>query len=163
MNRENQEWMKKILAVLAIVIIGILLFHIVSVASFNQHEYKVQAPMGIGNATRVVAGPLMILHEIYLALLLIWILAILVLSVKRKGTYSKPDFYIYLLLPSGAFLTYIFETVMSADFTMLPVFYVIVDVVLAVRYDRAHLHDISSIIAESHEVHESRGVRCPRP
>ena len=42
MNRDNQEWMKKTLAVLAVLIIAVLVCHIVSVVSFNQHEYVVQ-------------------------------------------------------------------------------------------------------------------------
>ena len=42
MNRDNQEWMKKMLAVLAVLIIAVLVCHIVSVVSFNQHEYVVQ-------------------------------------------------------------------------------------------------------------------------
>ncbi len=46
MNRDNQEWMSKALAVLAVIIIAVLLFHVVSVVSFNQHEYTIRKKDG---------------------------------------------------------------------------------------------------------------------
>ena len=39
----------------------------------------------------------------------------------------------------------------------MPFLYTIGDVVVALRYDQAHLHDISFLIAEQHERHGTRG------
>ena len=114
-------------------------------------------PSGMGNVTKIGIGPLMAIHFIYLGLLLLWLIAIFRSAIRRRGTYSKMDFFIYMLLPTGAFLMYAVETLGALDYSMLPVFYTVIDLVFAFRYDGAHLHDISAIIAESHTSHEIRG------
>ena len=120
-------------------------------------------PSAAGNITRTGAGPLMPLHFLYLGLLLLWLIALFFSAVRRRGTYPKVDLFIYLLLPSGAFLLYMVETLGSLSYTLLPVLYTASDLVLALRYDRMHLHDISALIAESRAEHELRGYVALRP
>ena len=64
------------------------------------------ADTGMGKSVVVTSGPLKVLHYLYLFGLMIWIFAIVLISLRRKGAYSKRNLLIYLSLPVIALAIY---------------------------------------------------------
>ncbi len=112
---------------------------------------------GMGHATRTTYGPLMSIHFIYLALLMVWVIGALVVGFIRKGSYSRKNLMVYTVALGTGILIYALEIAFSADFTLLPILYTIADVIIAFRYDRAHRYDLTFIIAEHQKQNEARG------
>jgi HD-GYP domain-containing protein (c-di-GMP phosphodiesterase class II) len=111
----------------------------------------------MGQAVKVTGGPLSFIHHIYLGILIVCMAALFAVSMFRRGTYSKRNLAIYMLMPIGAFFVYFIENALSADYSMLPVLYTIADVIIVLRYDNAHMDDISTMVAERHEGNETHG------
>ncbi|MCR5109145.1 MAG: HD domain-containing protein [Lachnospiraceae bacterium] len=112
---------------------------------------------GIGTATKMTSGPLKIFHWIYLAAMLLGIVAAIVFAYIKRGTYSRKTLLLFtLLLISGLFI-YGVETVIDIDFSTLPFLYTVVDVVIAFNYDNVHTHDINYLISEQQKHYGTRG------
>ena len=112
---------------------------------------------GMGTSVQTANGPLKLLHAYYLLGLLVCLFLIVLISLRKKGSYSGRNLVISLSLPLGALLLYYLERRLAAPFSLLPVLYTLGDLVIALRYDKAHLHDISFLIAEQHEHNGTRG------
>ncbi len=112
---------------------------------------------GQGVSVETSAGPLKILHQVYLIFLLLWILMILLISLKRQGWYSQKNLFVLLYLALGAFIIYFISASFSYRFSPLPFLYTLADVVVVWRYDSAHVHDISLLIANQHDRQGTRG------
>lgn len=111
----------------------------------------------LGHVTKTTYGPLMIIHFIYLAVLLLWMLEIFIVGFVKKGAYSRRNLLTYSVLLGTGLVIYFVEIKISAPFTMLVFLYTIADVVIALRYDSAHAHELDFLIAEHQKRHEKRG------
>ena len=112
---------------------------------------------GMGYATKTVGGPLMFVHYIYLFVLIVWMLILILISRKKAGEYSRKNLLVYMAFLIAGLLIYFIQVFINFPFSFLPFLYAAADVLLAVRYDYAHRHDISYLIAEKDKNHESRG------
>jgi HD-GYP domain-containing protein (c-di-GMP phosphodiesterase class II) len=112
---------------------------------------------GLGTATKMVNGPLKIVHWIYLILVLSIIIALMIMAIVRKGTYSRRTLILYSLLTGVGILVYIIESILDVDFSNLPALYVTADILIALNYDHAHTHDIACLISEQQKYHGTKG------
>ena len=112
---------------------------------------------GLGTATKMVNGPLKIVHWIYLILVLGIIIALMIIAIVRKGTYSRRTLTLYSLLTGVGILVYIIESILDVDFSNLPALYVTADILIALNYDHAHTHDIACLISEQQKYHGTKG------
>ncbi|MCR5100015.1 MAG: HD domain-containing protein [Butyrivibrio sp.] len=112
---------------------------------------------GMGIATKMVSGPLKIVHWIYLAGIFSAIIGLIALAYFKNGTYSRRTLYLYTTLLGIGLIIYVIETFIDVDFSSLPILYVMSDLMIAVNYDHAHTHDISCIISEQQKYHGTRG------
>lgn len=110
-----------------------------------------------GSVTKMSGGPLRIFHYVYLALVMAAIIAIIILGFIRKGRYSRRALIIYAVLASAGIVIYAVEWAVDIDFSLLPFLYVISEVLIAIEYERIHMHDITYVIAEHQKDHGSRG------
>ena len=111
----------------------------------------------LGTATKMVNGPLKIVHWIYLILVLGIIIALMIMAIVRKGTYSRRTLTLYSLLTGVGILVYIIESILDVDFSNLPALYVTADILIALNYDHAHTHDIACLISEQQKYHGTKG------
>ncbi len=125
----------------------------------NQLYYATMTitPTPWGTVTKMTSGPLKIIHWIYLVAILGGILTLIVIAQLRKGTYSRRSLMLYTVMSLAGLALYVVETVIDVDFSMLPVLYVVADILIAVNYDHAHTHDISCLISEQQKYHGTRG------
>lgn len=112
---------------------------------------------GLGTATKMVNGPLKIVHWIYMILVLGIIIALMIMAIVRKGTYSRRTLTLYSLLTGVGILVYIIESILDVDFSNLPALYVTADILIALNYDHAHTHDIACLISEQQKYHGTKG------
>lgn len=112
----------------------------------------------LGSKTILTAGPLRIGHYIYLALMVLWLVAILVISFKKKGAFAKGNLFIYMIIMSCGVIIYFIEGVCGADFSLLPILYTVADLTIAARYDYAHKHDISLVITDHRKQDNTKGL-----
>ncbi|MCR5691064.1 MAG: HD domain-containing protein [Eubacterium sp.] len=112
---------------------------------------------GMGTATKMESGPLKIYHWIYLGIMLLAILAVVIVALLKRGTYSRKSLALYTALTASGLMLYGIETFVDVDFSNLPLLYMIADVVIALEYDRSHTHDISSLISQDKKSHGARG------
>lgn len=110
-----------------------------------------------GSVTKMTGGPLRPFHFIYLGIVLVAILAVLILGFLRKGRYSRRSLIIYSVLVAAGIVIYAVEWIVDLDFSLLPFLYVISEVLIAVEYERIHMHDITYVIAEHQKDHGTRG------
>ncbi|MCR5088280.1 MAG: HD domain-containing protein [Oscillospiraceae bacterium] len=110
-----------------------------------------------GTVTKVTDGPLRFLHWVYLAFVTVCIFALLVTAIIRKGTYSRRSLWLYTTLMSAGLVVYVAETLLDVDFSTLPILYVLADIMIAMNYDHAHMHDISGLISEQQENYGQKG------
>lgn len=112
---------------------------------------------GMGTATKMISGPLKVCHWIYLLFMLGIIVALMVVAIVKKGTYSRRTLTLYSLLTGAGILIYILETIIDVDFSNLPTLYVTADILIALNYDHAHTHDIACLISEQQKYHGTKG------
>ena len=112
---------------------------------------------GEGYATEATYGPLIIIHFIYLGCLMVWAIGALVLGFLRQGSYSRKNLLVYTSALGAGLLIYAIDIAFATEVTMLPVLYTIADVVIALRYDRAHGYDLSFLITEHQKKPDARG------
>ncbi len=110
-----------------------------------------------GTITKMVSGPLKVVHWIFLTIVLAVIITVLVAAFYRKGTYSRRSLWMSTALVSAGLVIYVVETVVDADFSMLPVLYVAADLMLAHNYDHGHMHDITGLISQEKEESSQKG------
>ena len=111
----------------------------------------------LGNAVKMTNGPLKTTHTLFLLVLLVCIVMVALLGRRRSGAYSRRNLIIYLSLPVAGLAVYGLESAFSSNFSLLPFLYTVGSLVIALRYDQAHIHDISFLIAEHHERNGTRG------
>ncbi|MCF0129668.1 MAG: HD domain-containing protein, partial [Pseudobutyrivibrio sp.] len=107
--------------------------------------------------TKTTDGPLKIIQTAYIGVMLALIIAAIVVSIIRKGKYSRKTLFNYAIIILIGLLMYIVEMVADADFTMLPFLYVVVDVLIAIDYDHIHMHDISALISDQQNFFSTKG------
>ena len=112
---------------------------------------------GMGYATKMVSGPLKSIHYVYLSALCVGLFSLLIISLRKKGTYSRRIVMIYLALMSTGLVLHFLEFVFSLNFSLLPYLYVAGDVLIAADYEYTHAHDISCLIAEYQNSASERG------
>ncbi len=112
---------------------------------------------GIGIATQKTGGPLRAVHYVFLGAILLCMVIIAVIGIRKKGAYDRDNLNIFLLLSIGSMVMYTLEGVFELDFSMLPFLYTVADVIIAMRYDHSHIHDIDLLVAEHHDHHDARG------
>ncbi len=110
-----------------------------------------------GSVSKVVDGPLNIIHNIYLAVLVLVIACIVIAAYIKNGTYSRRTMFMYTIGSIGALLVYVAEQINDAKFTVLPMIYVIIDITILVNYDRTLAHDVSAIMSVHQIDQGSRG------
>ncbi|MCR5481500.1 MAG: HD domain-containing protein [Clostridia bacterium] len=146
---------------LKILVYGIALVHmaVICLCVHNNLYYKTLeiVDTGIGMATKMTPGPLMKFHVIYLVIVLMALVAVLVVSFLRRGTYSRRNLTLYASVVGLGISVYVIELLNDMDFSLLPFLYIIGDFVIAIDYDYAHTHDISCLISEQQNYHGTRG------
>lgn len=149
-----KSWIK-----LVAYIVGFVHLFIIWLCFDNDLYYKNMTLIdtGLGTATKMVNGPLKIVHWIYMILVLGIIIALMVIAIVRKGTYSRRTLTLYSLLTGVGILVYIIESILDVDFSNLPALYVTADILIALNYDHAHTHDIACLISEQQKYHGTKG------
>ena len=117
----------------------------------------------MGTAVRTVPGPLKILHLPYMAVMVGVLMAVVVLAVRRRGTYPLLHFIAYLALPLLTMVLYGVELLLDTGFSLIPLLYGLGAVMIALRYDKAHAYDIGFLMAESHREDEEKGYLAVSP
>ncbi|MCR5772850.1 MAG: HD domain-containing protein [Butyrivibrio sp.] len=112
---------------------------------------------GMGTATKMISGPLMAIHWIYLTIVLGIMLALMIVAFVKKGTYSRRTLALYSILTGLGIFVYVIEKLMDVDFSNLPALYATADVLIALNYDHAHTHDIACLISEQQKYHGTKG------
>ncbi len=110
-----------------------------------------------GTVTKMTSGPLKILHWVFLTIVAAAIITLLVAAITRKGTYSRRSLWMATFLLAAGLVIYAVETLVDANFSMLPVLYVAADMMLAHNYDHAHMHDITGLISQEKEESNLKG------
>lgn len=111
----------------------------------------------LGNATKMVSGPLKIIHYVFLAGIVLWFLGIMLASFIRRGTYSRKTFALYSAIVGAGVVAHLAESLLNADFTTLPFIYAIGDVAIAMKYDYVHMHDIVYVLSNQQKHYGARG------
>ena len=111
-----------------------------------------------GNATKLSGGPLRIYHYIYLGIIMAVIVGILLAGYLRKGLYSRRGLMVYSVLTVVCMVMYIIEWAIDIDFSLLPFLYVTSDILIAIQYDRIHMHDLFFVEAEHQRKHGDHGL-----
>ena len=111
----------------------------------------------LGSATKVEGGPMMLAHYMYLAYMVLWMAAILYVSIKKRGEFAKSNLFTYMVIMIGGIIAYFMEGVFKVDFSMLPVIYTLADLTVVARYDYAHKHDITYLIAGQRKKDTTKG------
>ncbi len=151
----------KVSPVAKIVGYGIVFIHALMVwASFGTGMYYTSFEVtqtALGSVSHSTAGPFKSVHNIYLAIVILAIIAVLMYAHFKKGTHSRRMLYNYSVVAMLLVFIYAVETVLDVDFTMLPYLYTACGVGIALSYDRMHLHDISCILSQQQKYHGNRG------
>ncbi len=111
----------------------------------------------LGTATKMTSGPLKPLHWIYLALIVACIVIALAAAIFRKGTYSRRTLWLYTAMITTGVIIYMTETLIDVDYSVLPVLYVLAEIMIAMNYDHAHMHEIDSLVTGQQENNMDRG------
>lgn len=111
----------------------------------------------VGSITKTSGGPLKAIHWVYLSIVFLIIVGLMVTAIIKKGTYSRRTFWLYAVLLIIGIFIYGIESIQDVDFTSLPVLYVLSDIMIAMNYDHAHMHDIASLISEEKEYSGTKG------
>ena len=112
---------------------------------------------GMGTATKMVSGPFKVLHWIYLLVMFGIMLALMIVAVVKKGTYSRRTLALFSLLTGLGIVIYVVEAILDVDFSNLPALYATADILIALNYDHAHTHDIACLISEQQKYHGTKG------
>ena len=120
-------------------------------------------PSDDGTITKMESGPLRIYHYSYLAIILSIIIGLIVAGFIKKGSFSRRSFQIYAVLTLLGVIVYAIEWAVDIDYSLLPFLYVLNDILIAVQYDRIHMHDVSCIISEHQKDYGSRGYAAFDP
>lgn len=110
-----------------------------------------------GTITKMESGPLRIYHYIYIAIILAVIIAILITGFLKKGSFSRRSLHIYACVTLLGVSVYVVEWLTDIDFSLLPYLYTFGDILVAIQYDRIHMHDITFIATEHQKEHGTRG------
>lgn len=110
-----------------------------------------------GTVAKMTPGPLKIIHVVYLIVVLLVILGILVVAHIKNGTHSRRILYHYSVVEAAFIIVYAVESFMNIRFSWLPYLYVLSVMIIAMNYDRMHMHDISSIISQQQKYYSRRG------
>ena len=113
---------------------------------------------GDGYATRMVGGSFMFTHLTFMLAMLIVIIGIVSIFQARKKNYSRRTLMIFMLLVGAGIAVYAVEYVLDTNFSSIPYLYMTGDVVIALNYDRVHVHDISNLISDNQIQHNTRGL-----
>lgn len=114
-------------------------------------------PTVLGSATKMTSGPLKLYHYVFLGGIAAWFFGMLLVSIMRKGTYSRRAFAIFCILVSMGMMANVVEGIIDADFTVLPFLYVAGDVAIALNYDYVHTRDIGFVISSQQKLYGARG------
>jgi len=117
----------------------------------------------MGTAVHFAPGPLKVLHTAYIAFMMGVLLSVLVLAVRRRGSYPLLHFVAYLMLPLLTMLLYGVEVALGAGFSLTPVLYGLGAVMIAFQYDKAHSYDIDFLIADAHREEKEKGYLAVTP
>lgn len=138
---------------------SVLQLGIVCLCSTNVLYYsKIEVvESSLGHATNTTYGPLAAIHFVYLGFLIASIIAVIVLGLRKKGDYDRMNLMIYASFLEASVIIYFVEVFTAAEFTILPFLYTAADVIIAVRYDSSHRHDLSLLISEHQKHHQEKG------
>ncbi|MBO7662633.1 MAG: HD domain-containing protein [Clostridia bacterium] len=112
---------------------------------------------GDGYATRMTGGSFAFTHIAFFLAILIVVIGAAAIIRARKKTYSRRTLALYIVLVGIGMLIYTLEYILNTDFSALPFLYMIGDVLIALYYDRSHMHDIFALISQNEKNHNSRG------
>ncbi len=110
-----------------------------------------------GTITKMTSGPLKMVHWVFLSIVLAANIAVLIMAIIRKGTYSRRSLGLCAGLMGAGLLIYCVETLVDVSYSALPYLYVLADLLLAANYDHVHMHDISGLIIAEKESRSLQG------
>lgn len=110
-----------------------------------------------GTSTRMTSGPLKITHYIFLLALLLAFLVTLTMGFVRKGNGSKKNLIVYSGFGIAVIIIYTVETILNADFSVLPGLYVVGSFLITLNYDITQSHNIYNLISEKQTQTSLRG------
>ena len=146
---------------------GVAVMHIaiVSLCVNNRLYYKTLTVIetGAGYATKMTGGPLKLFHYVYLGGIFAALVAVMIVGLLRKGTYSRRSLLTYVVLVSVGIVLHMIEMFADIDFSLLPYLYVVGEFVIAMDYDYAHMHDIEHLIANNRAYQGARGFAAFGP
>ena len=157
---QTKGWMKAVVYSAACIHIALVC---IGVHSDLYYHSMTIIPTALGNATKMISGPLKVFHYVFLAGLALWFLGIILTSIIRRGAYSRRSFALFGILVSVGLAVNVAEGFIDADFTMLPFFYVIGDIVIALNYDYVHTHDIGYVLSSQQKHYGARGFVAVSP
>ncbi|MCR4876692.1 MAG: hypothetical protein K5922_05945, partial [Clostridiales bacterium] len=114
-------------------------------------------PTAMGNATKMTDGPMKPFHYVFLGAVFIWLMVMLILGIRRNGTYSRRSLIYFGSALGIGLLTHLLEGIADSDFTILPALYVLAELIIVLDYDYSHAHDISCVLADLQEKSRNRG------
>ena len=107
-------------------------------------------------AGRITEGPLRRFDSIFMLLVVLAFVIIMIIGFVKKGGYTRGTLirnYIFLSLALGI---YMFEEFVHLNFSLRPYLYCLVEILLAVTYDKIHIHDISALMSAQQDIEQGR-------
>jgi len=111
---------------------------------------------GDGYASRMLGGFNAFQHYAFLLAVIILIACVAALLRARKKNYSQRSVAGYMAFVTAWVALYTVEGVLNTEFSGLPFFYMLANVMLALTYDQVRSHDISGLIANTQKTASSR-------
>lgn len=148
-------WFKTIIYALAF---AHLLFVCMNVhTKLYYSDVSIQFVPNMGMAVKYGSGALKVIHYIYLGLMAVLIIAASARAHLKKGNYSRKTLDIYIGAVAAAMIIYVVESVMDFGFSLLPILYTVMDVMLYYNYDRVYCHNIAALVSINNVSHENIG------
>lgn len=110
-----------------------------------------------GSVTKMTAGPLKVIHIIYLIAVMAIMLGFLVRMYIIKGTHSRVLLHSYSIIAILFIIIYGVESLVDVDFTILPYLYVLCQTIIMLNYDHIRMHDISCVISNQQNYFSANG------
>ncbi len=136
---------------------GELLLVWLSVFNNNYYTSIELIDTGYGISTKMHSGPLKPLHYIFLAIIFIVLIGALVYGHMNKKMFSRKNLMLYTIAVFACITIYAVELLTDAKFSVLPIFYTVVILLVAKNYNYFQSHDISGVVSLFQQGHSQRG------
>ena len=112
---------------------------------------------GDGYSTRMTGGSFAFSNIAVVLGILIVIVGIVALVRTKRKNYSRYTLAMYMAVVGFGMAMYVMEFELNTNFSAMPYLYMATDLMIALNYDRFHMHEISNLIAENQAAYNTRG------